>query len=58
MGWWIFLGVVVVLVLLGLTYRFRGPERLNRARRERVGGGAKGTDNTLPADFTDMSGWA
>jgi hypothetical protein len=56
MGWWIFIGAVVLLALLGLTYRFRGAGALDRARHERVAGGAKGTENTLPPDFTNMSG--
>jgi uncharacterized membrane protein YqiK len=53
---WILIAVVVALVLLGVTYWFRGREALERARQDRVTGRAKGTENTLPSDFTDMSG--
>lgn len=54
----IILGLAVVgLALLGVTYKFRRDALIN-ARKARVAGQYKGSEDTLPAQFTDLSGMA
>ncbi|MFD2078482.1 hypothetical protein SAMN05421678_106125 [Actinopolymorpha cephalotaxi] len=54
---WIVLVVIALVVLLGVTYRFKGQEVIQRAKKSRVLGGSKGNENSTPPDHADMSGW-